>query len=217
MARIAVGQLAEGGASGDLPPGKWPCIITDARWVQTPRGDVQAEISVIGLGSQAGKRASDRLFVNGPTAKILAGLIKAAMTGYPNADTLSLDSDLDATLRVILMGRVVTAEIGERTYTKRDGTTGTATSLLGAGPVAAAEKAYASDNWQRWWNTVNMINERAVSPVDLVYEAATVIREKYPTFLPAEAISVGPPDIVDLLVRTLGANGPVLPLEEVPF
>lgn len=218
MARIAVGQLAEGGASADLPPGKWPCIITDARWTQTPRGDFQAEIHVLGLGSQAGKRASDRLFLDGATAKILAAFIVAAMAGYPNAATLALDNDLDATLRVVLMGRVVTAEIGERTYTKRDGTTGTATSLLGAAPVAAADKAYASDNWKRWWSTTVMVSERAVSPADLLYEAATVIREKYPTFLPAEALTVGPPDVVDLLTRTLGATGAALPTnEEVPF
>lgn len=218
MARIAVGQLAEGGTSGDLPPGKWPCIITDARWLVSRRGDSQAEISVMGLGSQAGKRATDKLFLNGTHAKILASFITSAMSGYAGAATLALDNDLDATLRVILMGRVVTAEVGERSYTKNDGTTGTAATLAGAAPVAAADKAYASDNWKRWWTTTVMVSERAVSPADLLYEAATVIREKYPTFLPTEALAVGPPDVVDLLTRTLGATGAALPSnEEVPF
>jgi hypothetical protein len=221
MARHAVGQLAEGGAGSDLPPGKHPVIITDARWTASPRGDDMAELTVLGLGTNAGKRAGDRLFLTGATAKILASFIRAAMHGYPGADTLALDTDLDGTLRAILMGRVVVAEIGQRTYQKKDGTEGTATSLLGAGPLSddAAPKAYASANWSRWWSTTVMVHDRAVSPADLVYEAALQLRDRYPDFLPPSALAVGPPEVVDVLRKTLSIDGAVsLPDDsEVPF
>ena len=219
MARHAVGQLAEGGAGSDLPPGKWPVIITDARWVVTQRGDDMAEIAVLGLGQHAGKRAGDRLFLSGATAKILASFIRAALHGYPGADTLALDTDLDGTLRAILMGRVVVAEIGQRVFQKKDGTEGTATSLLGAGALEAAPKAYGSDNWTRWWNATVTINDRPVSPADLVYEAALQLRDRYPDFLPAAALAVGPPEVVDVLQKTLGSGtDSALPDDsEVPF